>query len=346
MLQSDIKQQLSSLPQAETLFKGGFERLPHALLVHGPSGVGKSLFGFWLSNLLLCDSPVQGRDPCGECTGCRLLASGNHPDYRLVEPDVDDEGEEGAKAKKRGREVIKIDQIRDLEPFVHVGSHRAGRRVVLVKHAETMNYAAANSLLKILEEPPPSIYFILISSKYRRLPATILSRCRQVAFSALASTDADPVRRQLGLDSKDDRYLQLSGGTPFKVADWKQRGLFQAYDALIESLGAPARDPLVLAARWESLLKANPELSLEDLVEGVQRWTFDLALERLAGAVRYHAGWPRPKPGDATLDTHALLSAWRNLNQFRRSARHPLNQLLFLESMATEFLRGLRAERR
>lgn len=150
------------------------------------------------------------------------------------------------------------------------------------------------------------------------------------------------MRSELGLGPKDTRYLQLSGGAPFRVADWKQKGLYQTLDAAIETLVAAPRDPLALANRWESLLKANPEFSLEDLVETLQRWTFDLALERLAGKLRYHAGWPRPGPGIGNLDPQTVLGSLRELNQFRRSARHPLNQLLFLECMATEFLRGLR----
>jgi hypothetical protein len=80
---------------------------------------------------------------------------------------------------------------------------------------------------------------------------------------------------------------------------------------------------------------------MENLVEGVQRWLFDLAQERLAGEVRYHGGWARPK-GVQNLNPDALLAAWREINQFRRSARHPLNQLLFLENLAAYFLRALR----
>ena len=84
-----------------------------------------------------------------------------------------------------------------------------------------------------------------------------------------------------------------------------------------------------------------PDGNIKVLVEGVQRWLFDLAQERMAGEVRYHKGWPRPK-GVVKLDPVALTGAWRELNQFRRSARHPLNQLLFLESLAAHYLRAMR----
>jgi hypothetical protein len=110
---------------------------------------------------------------------------------------------------------------------------------------------------------------------------------------------------------------------------------------LVDSLVSPPADPGQLAARWDGLLKGDGQFRMENLVEGVQRWLFDLAQERLTGEVRYHAGWPRPK-GVEALNPTALLAAWRELGQFRRSARHPLNQLLFLESLAAHFLRALR----
>ncbi len=99
---------------------------------------------------------------CGECEACRWFAGGNHPDFRHIAPaaDADEENEGREKSKKRASGTIKIDQIRELESFIAVGSHRHGRRVVLLTEADAMNGAAANSLLKILEEPPktPSSY--------------------------------------------------------------------------------------------------------------------------------------------------------------------------------------------
>lgn len=137
------------------------------------------------------------------------------------------------------------------------------------------------------------------------------------------------------------RYLHLAGGAPLQVVQWQEEGLIEPIDALIDSLSAPPSDPLALAGRWDSLLKGDSPFRLEHLVEGVQRWLFDLCQERLTGVVRYHQGWPRPG-NVAGLSPTALLAAWRELHAFRRSARHPLNQLLFLESLAAHTLRALR----
>ena len=127
------------------------------------------------------------------------------------------------------------------------------------------------------------------------------------------------------------------------MLQWKNDGQLAAIDALVDSLLSAPADPLMLAARWESLLKSKTENSfrMESLVEGVQCWLFDLALEQASGEVRYHRGWSRPK-NISGLNPLALLAAWREINAFRRSARHPLNPLLFLEALAIHYLRALR----
>jgi DNA polymerase III subunit delta' len=325
----------------------GLSRLPHASLLIGPAGVGKTAFAEQVATLLLCESPFPAMTACGICDSCRWLAAGNHPDFRRVGPDEDGDSETASteksaeKGRKRSPGIIRIDQIRELEGFVFVGSHRKGNRVVLITEAEAMNPAAANALLKILEEPPSSVYYLLISTRSKSLLPTLRSRCRVLAFGAPDTSAATDWLRGAGLEKQAKRYLGLAGGAPMRVAQWKEEGQLAPIDALVDSLISPPADPGQLAARWDGLLKGDGQFRMENLVEGVQRWLFDLAQERLTGEVRYHAGWPRPK-GVESLNPQALLAAWRELGQFRRSARHPLNQLLFLESLATHFLRALR----
>ena len=325
----------------------GLDRLPHATLLVGPEGVGKTAFSEQLAALLLCESIAPELTACGQCQACRWLDAGNHPDFRRVAPDGDDDAEEGVvektaeKTKKRSARIIRIDQIRELEAFVFVGSHRNGNRVVLITEADAMNPAAANALLKILEEPPSSVYFILVSSITKSLLPTLRSRCRVIPFSPPDAVAATAWLATAGLEKQAARYLNLAGGAPIRVAQWKDQGQLAPIDALVESLISPPTDPIALAARWDGLLKGDGMFRMEDLVEGVQRWLFDLAQERMTGEVRYHGGWPRPKGVD-TLNPTALIAAWREINQFRRSARHPLNQLLFLENLAVHTLRALR----
>lgn len=326
----------------QLLGQGG-NRLPHAMLLVGPPGVGKTAFSEQLAALLLCETITPNLTACGQCQACRWLDAGNHPDFRRLAPDGDDEAEDNTaeKTKKRGPGNIGIDQIRELDSFVFVGSHREGNRVVLITEADAMKGPAANALLKILEEPPSSVYFILVSTRSKALLATIRSRCRVIPFDAPDTAAATRWLANAGLEKQAARYLDLAGGAPMRVAQWKEQGQLAPIDALVDSLIAPATDPLALAARWDGLLKGNSLFRMENLVEGVQRWLFDLTQERLTGEIRYHRGWPRPKDVEK-LNPTALLGAWREINQFRRSARHPLNQLLFLENLAAHYLRATR----
>jgi DNA polymerase-3 subunit delta' len=331
----------------EQLLGQGLTRIPHAMLLVGPSGVGKAAFAEEIAALLLCEAHASHLRACGECDACRWMDAGNHPDFRRVAPDGDGEAEPGAeeasaeKGKKRGATNIRIDQIRDLESFIYVGSYRNGNRVVLVTDAAALNPAAANALLKILEEPPANVYFIMVSTRSKTLLPTLRSRCRVIAFASPDGTAAADWLRGAGLEKQAKRYLDLAGGAPMRVEQWKDQGQLAPIDALIDSLISPPADPFALAARWDGLLKSDGLFRMENLVEGVQRWLFDLAQERMTGELRYHGGWPRPK-GVQSLNPRALLAAWREIGQFRRSARHPLNQLLFLENLAAHFLRALR----
>lgn len=337
--------------QWNSLFHEGMAslgRMPHALLLTGSSGLGKDRFAESLASLFLCESPkMQGSIPvaCGSCQGCHWLAGGNHPDFRRVAPDGDDadaDGEGSRKEKKRGASQIKIDAIRDLEDFVFVGSHRHGKRVVLINQADAMNAAAANSLLKILEEPPSTVYFILTSSHPRRLLPTIRSRTRVLPFRRPDDDAAVAWLKQNKVDAKASRYLPLAGGAPLTVALWQQDGRIAAFDALTETLNKAGTDPLALAAQWDGLLKRHLQFSLEMLVEGVQCWMHDLALIAAAMPPRFY---PELKPPQAMkLSEPRVATAWRDLLRFRRSARHPLNQQLFLEDLAAHTLRGLRSE--
>lgn len=114
-----------------------------------------------LAKALLCHNLRADGQPCGECASCRKLAAGNHPDLQLILP--------------RGASV-KIDQTRDMQYMANLEAYEGGRRVVIIHQAHTMLAAAANSLLKILEEPPEGLFFILTAPLGDSLLETILSR--------------------------------------------------------------------------------------------------------------------------------------------------------------------------
>lgn len=322
--------------------------LPHALLLTGPRGIGKGRFAIALAAGLLCENRAGGNEArnaaCGACPSCRWFASGNHPDFRHVIPeaDMEGEGEAGEGEKKKASRQIRIDQIRALEEFVYVGGHRNGARVVVVEPAEAMNVAAENALLKILEEPPSSVYFVLVSSKWRRLLPTILSRCRVLK---LPRPDHDAALRWLtgqgGAEAAD--LLPLTGGAPLLALEESERGRAAAMKAMVASLADPGRDPLALAARWEAQLQGKGEagLSMEAVVDIVQKWLFDLVHSRQTGRVRYGAESQARRKLAAEASAAGLIRCYNDLVKMRALANHPLNPRLYLEEMAFRYLRAL-----
>jgi DNA polymerase-3 subunit delta' len=146
------------------------KRVPHAWLFCGSRGVGKFMTAQVMAAALLCQ---REEGPCGECLSCRQIRAGNHPDFILVKP-------EGS--------TIKIEQIRNLQHEMARATYRGDYRVCIIDDAEQMTLQAANSLLKMLEEPTGNSIFIMISSRRHQLLATIISRCRVMIFRQLSDS--------------------------------------------------------------------------------------------------------------------------------------------------------------
>jgi DNA polymerase-3 subunit delta' len=322
--------------------------LPHAMLLTGPEGIGKSVFAKALAARLLCENPTDD-GACGVCPSCHWLATDNHPDFRYVIPeaeaDVEDSG--GDAERKKGSRQILIDQIRALEDFVYMGGHRNGARVIVIEPAEAMNVAAENALLKILEEPPSSVYFILVSSHWRRLLPTIRSRCQTIKLPRPSIVQAQDWLGQQGEKGLAE-LLPLVGDAPLAALAENECGRGSILLGILATLVEPGRDPLALAGRWQTQLqlKSDAGLPIDSFIRVVQKWVFDLALTKLAGRSRF--GGNRAESARQLADkanAGNLIRCYNELMKFRALASHPLNPQLFLEDVAERYLRALATER-
>lgn len=172
-------------------------RVSHAVLLCGPPGSGKKSWGLALARALLC-SQREGAAPCGKCPACRQFRAEGPPALFHLRP--------------QGRR-LGIDQIRRIRGNFYL---EGGNRVCLIEETEKMTAEACASLLKILEEPPPGLYFILLTARPRQLPATILSRCQRFTLQPLSNA---AIRELLidkeGLAPERARLLsRLSKGLP------------------------------------------------------------------------------------------------------------------------------------
>lgn len=149
-------------------------RLPQTILLTGESGSGKLTLAKKLAAALLCTG--NGVKPCGVCNACHKVREGIHPDMTVV-----DEGEK----------EIKVEQARALRSAVMVLPNDGARRVTILRHAQNMNPAAQNALLKTLEEPPQYAFFILTAEKPEDLLQTIRSRCTRYDIAPAQAIEAD-----------------------------------------------------------------------------------------------------------------------------------------------------------
>lgn len=297
------------------------DALPHALLLHGPSGTGKVAFAEHLCQAMLCESRERASAPCGRCDACRWFQAGSHPDFRRVEPeslarDAGDAGEDDvapvAKTTKPSTE-IKVSQVRELDDFLNLRSHRGGRRVVLVRPAEDMNPNAANALLKGLEEPPGSASFILVSHRPGSLLATIRSRCVQLAMPVPEESAALAWLESQGV-AEAASWLAFASGSPLRALTLSQAA----------SLGQKRR--ALAEGKLEALAAASSREDVEELAELLQKHALDRVAATYCGRTLFGAV---PKPGNG----RAWLRFARQMGRDRLLASHPLNPRLFAEQL-------------
>jgi DNA polymerase-3 subunit delta' len=332
-------------------------RLPHAILLAGAPGSGKRLFAEKLGQSLLCNTRDSQGFACGVCGSCKWFGAANHPDMHRVVPaseeagdDVDGEVEaDSGKKEKKKSDQIRIDQMRDMQGLLEISGHQGGRRVVLIDPAEAMNSAAANALLKSLEEPPIDAVFLLVSHAPRRLLPTIRSRCQVWDFPCPEPAIATQWLKARGAKENAEAALGFASGLPLAALTFIDGPLAEARQRFArDMLALPKGDPLKLAGQWDSWLKAKDAdktgLSMTLLVSWLQRWLSDGARLAAGGDPNEKARFFRDfAPQLAALSSgrgESWIACYNELLAYRRVAQHPLNARLFLEDVLLRVARS------
>lgn len=269
------------------------QSLPHALLAAGMQGMGKRAFVWRLVAWLLCrERESHPLGACGSCESCQWLRSGTHPSLQVLplvsmpvsaeHADAKQAATNSAKDKKSAKAAnnaalkIKVDDIRALQPFIYQGGQ--GMRICVLDYAEQMTIAAANALLKTLEEPQAQVHLFLISDTPAQLLPTIKSRVQQLALQTIEPTVAvDYVTHALGSTvnreavgtAAIEQLIQLANGAPLAAVALAQASWYSKRALWLttwQALRSGKRSSIAASDYWQTQLSISEFIQLSELM--------------------------------------------------------------------------------
>lgn len=303
----------------------------HALLLHAAPGLGALPFVLTLAQAWLCESATGGSrpcSPCGRCGSCKLVQARLHPDLVVLLPEslrrqhhwpLRDDKLEGEDSKRKPSRQIRIPEVRALIDWAHQTSSRGQGKVAVLHPAEAMNAAAANALLKTLEEPPPGTRLLLSTADPALLLPTVRSRCQHLRLAAPSQAQALAWLTAQGVEQPQVLWA-AAGGRPLDALALARAGV--GAKAWADLPQAVARGQAGALAGW----------AVPQVVDALQKLCAD-ALALAAGAApRYFP--VASLPPLAGLHRLPALLAWADeLARVARHDEHPWNEALLLDAL-------------
>ena len=242
-------------------------RVPSAVLLVGPAGIGKRALADAFAGLLLCGASA-GEDACGACPDCTRVAADTHPDLRVV-------------AREEDRRDIRIEQVRELARWLSLRALVAPRKVAVIDEAHTLNEHGQNALLKTLEEPPGAAVLVLVATSVARLLPTVRSRCQVLRLEPLPPEEVARVLVHGGMAAERARLLApLAEGCPGRVLALEAEDATRARTRLLDVL--PRLDGLT-AAELSQLAQELSRGPLDAALSTTVGWYRDVLETALAG---------------------------------------------------------------
>jgi DNA polymerase-3 subunit delta' len=309
-----------------------FNQLPNAWLFYGQPGIGKIDFAHAVAATLLCKNPLDNQHACNHCVSCHWFNRGHHPDFYVVTPTVPEIETDTASRAPQKLSVIKIEAIQQMVNFTTLSSHQAALRIVLIAPAENMTIAAANALLKILEEPSKTLLFLLVSHAKTKLLPTIVSRCRQFPLNIPSYECALDWLKKQSVDDAET-ILALQSGSPLINHEATYTTLHQAFIAVLSK-------PTLIASLNIAEEIDQKKVPLPLALTWLSKWLFDLIAYQLSSTIRFH---PYEKSSlqklAQWLNSQALFSCYDKIQAIRIGELQALNTRMQIETLLMEYRR-------
>ncbi|MBR4591969.1 MAG: DNA polymerase III subunit delta', partial [Elusimicrobiaceae bacterium] len=264
---TEILGQEKAISYLKTLIQNG--RVPGAFLFHGPDGVGKAKTARELAKALVCQNPLarQTAEACNQCPACQAVNRQTHPDVVFVDflyqarleikKDFSSKGYEEELEKELAKQQhINVDTIREITAKSQQKSAYNGWKVLIIDEAQTMQAAAANALLKFIEEPPAKTVWILITNKPSALLRTIVSRCQPLAFAPLSRRHIEQILQTNNLETENPTLCAAYAGGSVSRALKADGALSLLRQAGLDGSGSAAQVPALAAGELSHTLVA------------------------------------------------------------------------------------------
>lgn len=319
------------------------ERVPPVLLITGAPGIGKRTLAYFLAQWLVCERRTLSNEsnepgPCNECLSCLRAIKGTWVDFFEIRPD-DPESES-----------LKIDQFRELKSKVGFGAHEGNYRIILIPNAEHMTVQAANSMLKLLEEPPTGWIFLMTTSDPSLLLPTLVSRCQILRLKPFPNETLVELLRSSGIPSDRAQITSdLAQGSWGKAWDLAQDDAWSRRKTLFDFLQDPPGmlnsilDWATLSSHEFNFLVDQMELLVFDLI----RWSIHtqndsqkyLWLNQDAEvALSSHAKNVAKVMGSLEKARQFWLMRAERLAQVRQESLAPLNRKILIQDLLIPWL--------